>query len=126
MIEAYRYRESGRKSVTLEEVLNQVRQLSLVDQVRLIEQVASEVGQELTAQPFPQGGYLKLSSNMNRTGRFLSRSDVQKEVSFRRDRINELTSSPILGSMILSPSQYTRLKALLKDRLEDAYKGFFP
>ncbi|MBW4515413.1 MAG: hypothetical protein KME11_09330 [Timaviella obliquedivisa GSE-PSE-MK23-08B] len=34
--------------MTLEEVLNQVKQLSLIDKVRLIERVAPEIERELT------------------------------------------------------------------------------
>jgi hypothetical protein len=41
--------------VTLEEVLNQVRQLSLVDKLRLIEWVTPEIERELTTEkPSPR------------------------------------------------------------------------
>jgi len=51
--------------VTLEEVLNQVRQLSLVDKVRLIKRVAPEIERELTTdQPSPRKSLWGLCSDL--------------------------------------------------------------
>jgi hypothetical protein len=74
--------------VTLEEVLNQVRQLSLVDKVRLIERVAPEIERELvTDQPIPRKSLWGLCADLGAapSAHEIEQARLEEWANFPRD-----------------------------------------
>ncbi|MBD2773217.1 hypothetical protein [Iningainema tapete] len=76
------------KVVTLEEALELVKQLSLVDKVRLIEQVAPQIERELTnAQPQPRKSLRGLWRGSNITESDIAEARQQMWGNFPREDV---------------------------------------
>jgi hypothetical protein len=96
--------------VTLEEVLNQVRQLSLVDRVRLIGQVAPEIEQDLVASEHQQPLHTV----------HCSKSEGEKDLSILEKR--ESIKQQLRNRFIHVPKDRNLADELIADRREEARK----
>jgi hypothetical protein len=67
--------------MTLEEVLSFVKQLSLIDQVRLIERVAPEIEHDLaaTVQPSPRRSLWGLCANLGTASSAIEIDQIRQE-----------------------------------------------
>lgn len=74
------------KAPTLDEVLGQVRKLSPVDKVRLIEQVAPEIERELTGSPAERRSLLGSLKDLGTAPSFEEIDEARREAwgGFRR------------------------------------------
>ncbi len=76
------------KTVTLGEVLNLVKQLSLIDKVRLIERTAPQIKQELTdVQPVPRKSLRGLWRGVDITEEDIAEARHEMWGNFPRDNI---------------------------------------